>query len=71
MFFSTFFGSLIKHVCSTHQLSSFRDFIVPPFALALYYSTHIDFHSSYQFFQTDCKLIRSFTQGNYDLSSRL
>ncbi|XP_018650617.1 uncharacterized protein Smp_201650 [Schistosoma mansoni] len=71
MFFSTFFGSLIKHVCSTHQLSSFRDFIVPPFALALYSSTHIDFHSSYQFFQTDCKLIRSFAQGNHDLSSRL
>ena len=30
MFFSTFFGSLIKHMCSTHRLSSFRDFIVPP-----------------------------------------
>ena len=41
------------------------------FALALYSSTLIDFHSSYQFFQTDCKLIRSFAQGNHDLSSRL
>ena len=34
MFFSTFFGSLIKQTCSTHRLSSFRNFIVP-FLLSL------------------------------------